>query len=50
MRGTRSRYAPFVPGTGALAIGVLLAAFTLAAAAVGEAWTAFSAGALLARG
>jgi trk system potassium uptake protein len=40
----RSRYAPYVLGTGALAAAAVLAAFTVGAAAAGEAWHGFAAG------
>jgi trk system potassium uptake protein len=43
----RSRYAPFVLGTGSLAVGAALALFALAAALVGEAWQGFAAGSML---
>ncbi len=48
VRGSRFRYAPYVLGTGALAIGGLLTPFALAAAVAGEAWLGFAAGSALA--
>lgn len=43
----RSRYAPFVLGTEALAIGGLLAGFAVAAAVVGEPWLGFAVAAVV---
>jgi trk system potassium uptake protein len=41
----RSRYAPYVLGTGSLAVAAMLALFAAAAAAAGEPWIGFVAGA-----
>jgi trk system potassium uptake protein len=45
MSRLRSRYAPYVLGTGSLAVAAMLALFAAAAAAAGEPWIGFVAGA-----